>query len=180
MTSGCRFGRHLAVGTWTASTLHKVRRFAPPGAHASRRPHVQLAFLTASCPLQASMNLSKKSIADVESLAGKRVLIRVDFNVPQDKKTGAITNTQRIVGAMPTIEMALAKGAKSVVLSAHAALQPPARPLISCPAAAAAASTSAAHHPPRPAPPSVGQCRPLAALTACRPRRCRSRSWPTS
>ena len=30
----------------------------------------------------------------------------------------AITNTQRIVGAMPTIEMALAKGAKSVVLSA--------------------------------------------------------------
>ena len=68
--------------------------------------------------LQVSMNLSKKSIADVESLEGKRVLIRVDFNVPQDKKTGAITNTQRIVGAMPTIEMALAKGAKSVVLSA--------------------------------------------------------------
>merc|ERR1719311_1930454 len=65
------------------------------------------------------MNLSKKSIADVETLAGKRVLICVDFNVPQDKKTGAITNTQRIVGAMPTIEMALAKGAKSVVLMSH-------------------------------------------------------------
>merc|ERR1719311_1767177 len=65
------------------------------------------------------MNLSKKSIADVETLAGKRVLICVDFNVPQDKKTGAITNTQRIVGAMPTIQMALAKGAKSVVLMSH-------------------------------------------------------------
>ena len=56
------------------------------------------------------MNLNKQTIAGVESLAGKRVLIRVDFNVPQDKKTGAITNTQRIVGAMPTIEMALARG----------------------------------------------------------------------
>ena len=33
-----------------------------------------------------------KSIRDL-SLAGKRVFIRVDFNVPQDKKTGAITNT---------------------------------------------------------------------------------------
>ena len=38
----------------------------------------------------------KKSIKDI-SLSGKRVLIRVDFNVPQDKATGAITNTQRIV-----------------------------------------------------------------------------------
>jgi len=65
------------------------------------------------------MNLSKKSIADVADLKGKRVLIRVDFNVPQDKKTGAITNTQRIVGAIPTIEMALAKGAKSIVLMSH-------------------------------------------------------------
>ena len=65
------------------------------------------------------MNLNKQTIAGVESLAGKRVLIRVDFNVPQDKKTGAITNIQRIVGAMPTIEMALAKGAKSVVLMSH-------------------------------------------------------------
>eukprot|EP00325_Prymnesiales_sp_UTEX-LB-985_P027584 CAMPEP_0174714456 /NCGR_PEP_ID=MMETSP1094-20130205/17939_1 /TAXON_ID=156173 /ORGANISM="Chrysochromulina brevifilum, Strain UTEX LB 985" /LENGTH=628 /DNA_ID=CAMNT_0015913813 /DNA_START=55 /DNA_END=1938 /DNA_ORIENTATION=+ len=64
------------------------------------------------------MNLSKQSISDVESFAGQRVLIRVDFNVPQDKN-GAITNTQRIVGAIPTIKMALAKGAKAVILMSH-------------------------------------------------------------
>ena len=51
-------------------------------------------------------------------LAGKRVLMRVDFNVPQDKVTGAITNNQRIVAALPTIKYALNEGA-SVVLMSH-------------------------------------------------------------
>lgn len=51
-------------------------------------------------------------------LKGKRVLMRVDFNVPQDKKTGAITNTQRIAAALPTIRYALDQGA-SVVLMSH-------------------------------------------------------------
>src|SRR5258708_2151879 len=58
-----------------------------------------------------------KSIRDL-SLAGKRVLMRVDFNVPQDKATGAITNNQRIAAALPTIKYALAQGA-SVVLMSH-------------------------------------------------------------
>ncbi len=58
-----------------------------------------------------------KSIRDL-SLAGKRVLMRVDFNVPQDKATGAITNNQRIVAALPTIKYALERGA-SVVLMSH-------------------------------------------------------------
>jgi phosphoglycerate kinase len=58
-----------------------------------------------------------KSIRDL-SLAGKRVLMRVDFNVPQDKVTGAITNNQRIVAALPTIKYALEQGA-SVVLMSH-------------------------------------------------------------
>jgi len=58
-----------------------------------------------------------KTIRDL-SLAGKRVLIRVDFNVPQDKATGAITNNQRIAAALPTINYALEKGA-SVVLMSH-------------------------------------------------------------
>lgn len=58
-----------------------------------------------------------KSIRDL-SLAGKRVLMRVDFNVPQDKQTGAITNTARIAAALPTIQHALAQGA-SVVLMSH-------------------------------------------------------------
>ena len=58
-----------------------------------------------------------KSIRDL-NLAGKRVLMRVDFNVPQDKATGAITNNQRIVAALPTIKFALEQGA-SVVLMSH-------------------------------------------------------------
>ncbi len=61
--------------------------------------------------------MSFKSIRDLQ-LAGKRVLIRVDFNVPQDKATGAITNNQRIVAALPTIRYALDQGA-SVVLMSH-------------------------------------------------------------
>jgi phosphoglycerate kinase len=61
--------------------------------------------------------MSFRSIRDLQ-LSGKRVLIRVDFNVPQDKATGAITNNQRIVAALPTIRFALDQGA-SVVLMSH-------------------------------------------------------------
>lgn len=63
------------------------------------------------------MSLNKKTINDVD-FTGQRVLMRVDFNVPQDKD-GSITNTQRIVGAMPTIQQVLDGGAKSVVLMSH-------------------------------------------------------------
>ncbi|MDR2512741.1 MAG: phosphoglycerate kinase [Puniceicoccales bacterium] len=51
-------------------------------------------------------------------LEGRRVLIRVDFNVPQDKQTGAITNNARIVAALPTIQYALEHGA-AVILMSH-------------------------------------------------------------
>jgi phosphoglycerate kinase len=61
--------------------------------------------------------MAKKTIKDLD-LAGKRVFIRVDFNVPQDKQTGEITNTQRITAALPTIQYALNHGA-SVVLASH-------------------------------------------------------------
>ena len=44
---------------------------------------------------------------------------RCDFNVPQDKKTGAITNNARIVAAVPSIQYCLDNGAKSVVLCSH-------------------------------------------------------------
>ena len=64
------------------------------------------------------MSLSQKlAITDVD-LQDKRVLIRVDFNVPldADKK---ITNNQRIVGALPTIKYAVEHGAKAVILMSH-------------------------------------------------------------
>jgi len=61
--------------------------------------------------------MSKKTVRDV-NLKGKRVIMRVDFNVPQDKVTGAISNTKRIEAALPTIKYALEQGA-SVVLMSH-------------------------------------------------------------
>ncbi|KAG1879442.1 phosphoglycerate kinase [Suillus tomentosus] len=63
------------------------------------------------------MSLSNKlSITDLD-LKGKRVLIRVDFNVPM--QDGKITNPARIVAALPTIKYALDNGAKTVVLMSH-------------------------------------------------------------
>jgi len=62
--------------------------------------------------------LSSKQTLEKADVAGKRVLMRVDFNVPQDE-SGAITNTQRIVGAIPSINLAFEKGAKAVVLMSH-------------------------------------------------------------
>ena len=44
------------------------------------------------------MNYNKKTIMDVD-VAGKKILLRCDFNVPQDKATGAITSDKRIVAA---------------------------------------------------------------------------------
>ena len=62
------------------------------------------------------MNYRKKSIRDV-SFQGKKVLLRVDFNVPQDKTTHAITNDKRIRAALPTVQYLLDDGAALVVCS---------------------------------------------------------------
>ena len=59
--------------------------------------------------------MSKKTIRDID-LKGKRVIVRVDFNVPQDKE-GKITDDNRIVGALPTIKYLVDQNAKVVLMS---------------------------------------------------------------
>lgn len=60
--------------------------------------------------------MNKKSIRDVADLAGKRVFVRVDFNVPLDN--GVITDDTRIVETLPTVKYLMEKGAK-VILASH-------------------------------------------------------------
>lgn len=62
--------------------------------------------------------MDKKTIKDIE-VAGKTVLVRVDFNVPRDKETGEITNDNRIVAALPTIKYLLEQSPKAIVLFSH-------------------------------------------------------------
>jgi phosphoglycerate kinase len=60
--------------------------------------------------------MAKKTLADLKDIAGKRVLIRVDFNVPLEAD-GAIANDRRIRAAVSTIKYVLDHGASAVVMS---------------------------------------------------------------
>ena len=62
------------------------------------------------------MNYNKKTVRDID-VKGKKVLCRCDFNVPQDKATGAITDDNRIVAALPTLQYLLEQGAAVIACS---------------------------------------------------------------
>ena len=62
------------------------------------------------------MNYNKKTVKDID-VKGKKVLLRCDFNVPQDKETGEITSDKRIVAALPTIQYLLEQGAAVIACS---------------------------------------------------------------
>ena len=62
------------------------------------------------------MNYNKKTVKDID-VSGKKVLLRCDFNVPQDKTTHAITDDKRIRAALPTIQYLLEQGAAVIACS---------------------------------------------------------------
>ena len=62
------------------------------------------------------MNYNKMSVLDAD-VKGKKVLLRCDFNVPQNKETGEITSDKRIVAALPTIKYLLDNGAAVIACS---------------------------------------------------------------
>lgn len=60
--------------------------------------------------------MNKKSVKDID-VKGKRVIVRVDFNVPLDKATLSITDDSRIKGALPTIQYLIDNDAKVILMS---------------------------------------------------------------
>jgi phosphoglycerate kinase len=60
--------------------------------------------------------VAKKTINDLANLKGKRVLVRVDFNVPVDS-SGNVTNDRRIRGALPTLKRILDAGGRAILMS---------------------------------------------------------------
>src|SRR5207245_1687411 len=68
------------------------------------------------CLPSKECGMTKKTLDDLPDLRGKRVLVRVDFNVPLDP-AGNITNDRRIRAALPTLQKLLDAGAAVIVMS---------------------------------------------------------------
>ena len=60
--------------------------------------------------------MRKKTLRDID-VANKRVLVRVDYNVPRDKQTGAILDDKRIRATLPTLDYLREQGAKIILVS---------------------------------------------------------------
>ena len=77
-------------------------------------------FILTFFPVKSKLSTALKSKTTTFSRGFTLVdTFRCDFNVPQDKSSGAITNNARIAAAIPSIKYALEKGCKSVVLCSH-------------------------------------------------------------
>ena len=61
--------------------------------------------------------MNKKTVREIE-VRGKRVLVRVDYNVPQDPQTGEVTDDMRLRASLPTLEFLLKQMAR-VILASH-------------------------------------------------------------
>lgn len=95
-----------------------THRLIPRTTESNTTKHQDLEKRNHSKKGKMSQLLAKLGVEHIKDLIPhKRILIRVDFNVPM--KDGRITNNQRIVGALKTIQFCLDNNAKSVVLMSH-------------------------------------------------------------
>jgi phosphoglycerate kinase len=56
-------------------------------------------------------------LIDNFNFAGKKAIVRVDFNVPLNKETGAVSDDTRIRGALPTIKKIITDGGAAILMS---------------------------------------------------------------